>query len=303
MTKKKKEEYIRPSLSNDRYRPIVHCWGHHLSFRLASRPTWPSLVDFLPLRRGPASSDKFFNCLVVQKSLQLEMSASSFPFFSVKHSFDIRMRARRDLGQPALPVTRTLKSIYCSRDRAWRRRGTTDDHKHSHVPFFSTSVWPFSCSNFNLILSPPVFTEKNLSDQSLWFWSLPKTPIDYSFYYRARNWTFDEKSLFGLFLKFPSERIFWWKPCEKFRDEVGIKCHQSCLVALVFCTKLYIKLAVSLCLISQFSFPFNFRTANALVLKFGTLPLSCLLSNTVLAIFDIIFRSRVIHRFVPKNGP
>ena len=85
--------------------------------------------------------------------------------------------------------------------------------------------------------------------------------------------------------------------------EVGVKCHQSCLVALVFCTKLYIKLTVSPCSFSQFSFPFNFRTANALVLKFGTLPLRCLSSNTLLAIFYILFRSRVIHRFVPKNGP
>ena len=89
---------------------------------------------------------------------------------------------------------------------------------------------------------------------------------------------------------------------KKFSGEVGIKCHQSCLVALVFCTKLYIKLAVSLCSFSQFAFPFNFRTANALVLKLGTLPLSCLFSNTLLAIFDILFCSTVIYRFVPKNG-
>ena len=90
---------------------------------------------------------------------------------------------------------------------------------------------------------------------------------------------------------------------KKFSGEVGIKCHQSCTVALVFCTKLYKKLAVSLCSFSHFSFPFNFQTANAMVLKFGTLPLRCLFSNTVLSIFDIVFRSKVIHRFVPKNGP
>ena len=90
---------------------------------------------------------------------------------------------------------------------------------------------------------------------------------------------------------------------KKFSGKVGIKCHQSCLVALVFCTKLYIKLAVSLCSFSQFSFPFNFRTADAMVLIFGTLPLSCLFYNTLLAIFDILFRSRVIYRFVSKNGP
>ena len=90
---------------------------------------------------------------------------------------------------------------------------------------------------------------------------------------------------------------------KKFSGEVGIKCHQSCTVALVFCTKLYKKLAVSLGSFSQFSFPFNSQTAYALVLKFGTLPLRCLFSNTLLAIFDIFFRSKVIHRFVPKNGP
>ena len=88
-----------------------------------------------------------------------------------------------------------------------------------------------------------------------------------------------------------------------FSGEVGIKCHQSCLVALVFCTKLYIKLAVSLCSFSQFCFPFNFRTADALALKLGTLPLSGLFYNTLLAIVDIFFRSKVIYRFVPKNGP
>ena len=40
----------------------------------------------------------------------------------------------------------------------------------------------------------------------------------------------------------------------------------------------------------------------ALVLKFGTLPLSFLFSNTMLAIFDILFCSRVIHRLYRKVG-
>ena len=90
---------------------------------------------------------------------------------------------------------------------------------------------------------------------------------------------------------------------KEIRCEVGLKCHQSCLVALAFCTKLYIKLAFSPCSFSQFSFPFKLRKAEALVLKFGPLPLYHFVSNTLLAIFDIFFRSRVIHRFVPKNGP
>ena len=90
---------------------------------------------------------------------------------------------------------------------------------------------------------------------------------------------------------------------KEIRCEVGLKCHESCLVALAFCTKLYIKMAFSLCSFSHFSFLFNGRTAAALVLKFGPLPLYHLFPNTLLAIFDIFFRSRVIHRFVPKNGP
>ena len=78
---------------------------------------------------------------------------------------------------------------------------------------------------------------------------------------------------------------------KEFHCEVGLKSHQSCLVALPFCTKLYIKLATSLCSFSQFSFPFNFQTAEALVLKFGPLPLYHIFSNTLLAIFDIFVLS------------
>ena len=83
---------------------------------------------------------------------------------------------------------------------------------------------------------------------------------------------------------------------KKFSGKVDVKCHQSCLVALVG-TKLYVKLAVSLCSFSQFSFSFNFRTANAQDLKIGTLPLGCLFSNTLLAILICYF----IHRFAPKK--
>ena len=84
-----------------------------------------------------------------------------------------------------------------------------------------------------------------------------------------------------------------------FSGKVDVKCHQIGLVALVFCTKLYIKVAVSLCSFSQFSFPFNFRRANTQDLKIGTLPLGCLFSNTSLAVFDIFFVQElfaVLHR-------
>ena len=57
---------------------------------------------------------------------------------------------------------------------------------------------------------------------------------------------------------------------------------------LLGCTKLHIKLAVSLCSFSHVSFPFNFRTANAFAWKFGTLSLCCLFCNAMLAICDII---------------
>ena len=75
---------------------------------------------------------------------------------------------------------------------------------------------------------------------------------------------------------------------QKVKNDQKLKSRVSCL---------------NLCSFSQFSFPFNFQMANALVLKFGTIPFRCLFSNTLLAIFDIFFRSKVIHRFVPKNGP
>ena len=122
-------------------------------------------------------------------------------------------------------------------------------------------------------------------------------------HYRARNWTFDEDSILV-----SSESSIWIGSMgenrqKEIRCEVGLKCHQSCSVALAFCTKLYIKLAFSLYSFSQFSFPFNFRTAEALVFKFRPLPLYHLFSNTLLAIFDFFFCWRVIHRFVPKNGP
>ena len=77
-------------------------------------------------------------------------------------------------------------------------------------------------------------------------------------HYRARNWTFDENHFVV-----SSSSSFWnassgENRVKKFSGEVGIKCHQSCLVALAFCTKLLIKLAISLCSFWQFSFPFNF---------------------------------------------
>ena len=99
-------------------------------------------------------------------------------------------------------------------------------------------------------------------------------------HYRARNWTFDENHFLVSSLMPP-----------KLHGCIG------------FLYKVVHKLAVSLCSFSQFSVPLNFQTANALVLKFGTLPLHCLFSNSLSAIFDIFFRYKAIHRFVPKNGP
>ena len=58
-------------------------------------------------------------------------------------------------------------------------------------------------------------------------------------HYRARNWTFGENhflvSSYSSFKNGSSGE----NRVKKFSGEVGIKCNQSCTVALVFCTKLY----------------------------------------------------------------
>ena len=82
---------------------------------------------------------------------------------------------------------------------------------------------------------------------------------DLRHHYRARNWTFDENHFWSL-LKAPFKTDLLVKTVWKiFSGEVGIKCHQSCLVALVFCTKLYTKLAISQCSFSQFLFILAFE--------------------------------------------
>ena len=130
------------------------------------------------------------------------------------------------------------------------------------------------------------------------------SPIVMPYHCRARNWTSDEDSFLV-----SSESSIWIESMgenhqKEIRCEVGLlKCHQSCLLAMAFCTKLYIKLAFSLCSFSQFSFPFNFRAAESLVFKFGPLSLYHFFSNMLLAIFDIFFFKTVIHRFVRKTGP
>ena len=77
-------------------------------------------------------------------------------------------------------------------------------------------------------------------------------------HYRARNWTFDETHFLVSSYSSFQNGYSGENRVKIFSGEVGIKCHRSCLVALVFYTKLYIKLAVSLCSFSKFSFPFNF---------------------------------------------
>ena len=54
---------------------------------------------------------------------------------------------------------------------------------------------------------------------------------------QGKHWIFDE----NYFLRSSnSQTNSLVKAWENFRSEVGIKCHQSCLVALVLCTKSYI---------------------------------------------------------------
>ena len=119
-------------------------------------------------------------------------------------------------------------------------------------------------------------------------------------HYGARKLTLTLLSL----LKFLSKRIFWLQLCEKSVAKL-VKIFQKCCLVfffLVFCTKLYINLAVCWCSSSHFFFLLNFRMTNALVLKTGTLSLSCLFSKFMLANFDNIFRSKVIHLLYRKMG-
>ena len=111
------------------------------------------------------------------------------------------------------------------------------------------------------------------------------------------------KITFWSLLKVPFETDLLVKTVRKIHWRSWYKMSSKLHGCIGFLYKVDIKLTVSLCSFSQCSFPFNFQTANALVLKFGTLPFRCFFSNILLAIFDIFFRSKVIHRFVPKNGP
>ena len=113
---------------------------------------------------------------------------------------------------------------------------------------------------------------------------------------RAKEWTFVENNFL---LKFNLKWIYEWKLCEKIQLRSWSKLPSKLLSCTGF---LYIKLAVSLCSFSPFSFPFNFQTAEALVLKFGTLPLICVFSNTFSAIM-ISFFVQQLFTVLYQNGP
>ena len=93
------------------------------------------------------------------------------------------------------------------------------------------------------------------------------------------------KITFCLFLKFLLNRIFWWKPCEKIQRRSWYKMPSKLLGCIGFLYKVVHKTGRFSVFISTFSFPFNFPTGNALVLEFGTLPLSGLFSNTFVSDF------------------
>ena len=89
-----------------------------------------------------------------------------------------------------------------------------------------------------------------------------------------------------------------WK---KYSGEVGIKYHRSCLVALVFCTKLHIKLASSLRWVSQFYFLLSFERLYIICLGLEIWHTSSQLSFLQYLVSDfwylISFKS-----YSPKNG-
>ena len=67
----------------------------------------------------------------------------------------------------------------------------------------------------------------------LWEFRLVLVLLNLRHHYRARNWTFDENHFLVSFYNGSSGE----NRVKKFSGEVGIKCHQSCLVALVFLYK------------------------------------------------------------------
>ena len=111
---------------------------------------------------------------------------------------------------------------------------------------------------------------------------------------RAAYWTFDEDNFSVASESSISNGSNGENCLKKFTCEVGVQCHQSCLAALVYCTKLHRKLIFSLCSFCQISFLLTFETAKALVLKFGSPSLNHLFSMTLLAIFAIFsFKSNL----------
>ena len=91
------------------------------------------------------------------------------------------------------------------------------------------------------------------------------------------------------------KRIDWWKLCGKSVCKICQKCHQSCSVALVFCMKLYRKLAVL-----RFQNWSQGQMAGKRSCKLGTIAHLCLVSRTVLGNFDILSPSNFFMSFLRK---
>ena len=90
-------------------------------------------------------------------------------------------------------------------------------------------------------------TSFDRSSSKLFCWNAWLVVPDLLTFLKRLFWVFDEnRSLVSSYSSFQNGSSGENRG-EKFSGEVGIICHQSCLVALVFCKLLYIKLTVSLC--------------------------------------------------------
>ena len=121
-------------------------------------------------------------------------------------------------------------------------------------------------------------------------------------HYRARNWTFEENSFLVSSESSIRNGSMGESRQKEIRWEVGLKCHQSCLVALAFCTKLYIKLAFSLCSFSQKFFLLTFERLKPGLEIWSTFSLSSFLQYLV-SDFWYLFSFKSYSPFCTKNGP
>ena len=108
--------------------------------------------------------------------------------------------------------------------------------------------------------------------------------------------------LFGLFITLNFKCIYWWKPWDKIYSQSRWKMpSRSCSLALVFCTKLYRKLAASRTMLFLPCWELTSRSDSWKASEFGAIARHYLISETVLRIFNIRYSSDLFLMPFSKN--